>query len=214
MLCDSGVRYLGFPLRLPVHTEDLSEDSAARIVSALPPNHLGILITYLDDAIDITRLCDKLGTHIVQLHGPIDARQLEILRSARPGLSIIKSLVIGTPGKQTVFDIIELLSDKVDAFITDTYDPATGASGATGKTHDWTVSRQVVDQAARPVILAGGLTPDNVADAIKAVQPAGVDVHTGVEDESGRKDEGLVRAFIAAASGAFADVSPSESTTP
>ena len=92
----------------------------------------------------------------------------------------------------------------VDGFITDTFDPATGASGATGKTHDRAVSRRLVELSPRPVILAGGLTPENVGRAIRTVRPAGVDVHTGVEDRNGRKDPRRVRAFVAEAEEAFA----------
>ena len=87
----------------------------------------------------------------------------------------------------------------MDGFITDTYAPETGASGATGRTHDWAVSRRLVQLSPKPVILAGGLTPANVRQAIATVGPAGVDVHTGVEDASGRKDRGKVLAFVAAA---------------
>jgi len=94
----------------------------------------------------------------------------------------------------------------VDAFITDTFDPATGASGATGKTHDWTVSRRLVERSPKPVILAGGLTPGNVRNAIRKVRPAGVDVHTGVEGSDGRKRRDLVRTFVAEARAGFASL--------
>ncbi len=210
MLCHCGVRYLGIPLRLPVHSEDLSENDAANIVGTLPPDCHGVLITYLDDAAEIAKLTDELGTSIVQLHGPISRHQLKLLHTARPRLTIIKSLVIGAADTQPVLETVEALSDLVDAFITDTFDPDTGASGATGRTHDWAVSREIVARSKQPVILAGGLTPDNIGRAIELVRPAGVDVHTGVEDESGRKDERLVRAFIAAASSAFAEISSSQ----
>jgi phosphoribosylanthranilate isomerase len=85
----------------------------------------------------------------------------------------------------------------VDAFITDTYDPTTGRSGATGKTHAWGVSRRLVELSPKPVILAGGLTPENVRAAVLAVRPAGVDVHTGVEGPDGRKAPRLVEHFVA-----------------
>lgn len=88
-------------------------------------------------------------------------------------------------------------------FITDTFAPETGASGATGRTHDWLVSRRLVTLSERPVILAGGLTPGNVRRAILEVQPAGVDVHTGVEDTSGRKSGEKVTAFVAEARAGF-----------
>lgn len=91
----------------------------------------------------------------------------------------------------------------MDAYITDTFDAETRASGATGKTHDWKVSRQLVQQSPWPVILAGGLSPDNVQEAILEVRPAGVDAHTGLEDGSGRKSEEKVRRFVVEAKEAF-----------
>jgi phosphoribosylanthranilate isomerase len=94
----------------------------------------------------------------------------------------------------------------VDAFITDTFDPETGASGATGKTHDWEVSRKLVKMSARPVILAGGLNPANVRQAIYAVNPAGVDAHGGVEHPDGKKDRELVDTFVREATDAFASL--------
>jgi phosphoribosylanthranilate isomerase len=96
------------------------------------------------------------------------------------------------------------LSPLVDAFITDTFDPKTGASGATGKTHDWRVSRRLAELTDRPIILAGGLTPQNVKRAILEVRPAGVDSHTGVEDTTGRKSREKVQKFLSEAYEAFA----------
>jgi phosphoribosylanthranilate isomerase len=95
------------------------------------------------------------------------------------------------------------LSAFVDAFITDTFDPKTGASGATGKTHNWRVSRHLVELSDRPIIIAGGLTPENVKKAILEVRPAGVDSHTGVEDSTGRKSREKVQKFLAEACEAF-----------
>ncbi len=79
------------------------------------------------------------------------------------------------------------LERHVDAIILDTYDPETGRGGATGKTHDWDLSRAIVEAVAAPVILAGGLTPANVAEAVRRVRPWGVDVHTGVEEPDGTR---------------------------
>ena len=80
--------------------------------------------------------------------------------------------------------------------------------GATGETHDWSVARAVVERSRLPVILAGGLSADNVAQAIAAVRPWGVDsfTHTDVPGNRGKKDPARVRAFIAAALRGFADV--------
>ena len=204
MLQQCGVRYLGFPLRLPVHREDLTERAAATIISGLVPPVFGVLITYLDEANEIVGLCHSLGSRIVQLHGDIAREELKRVKTLDPSLSVIKSLVVGMHDNKTLEAMLGELSPLVDAFITDTFDPKTGASGATGKTHDWSVSRRLVELSDRPVILAGGLTPANVRRAILEVRPAGVDCHTGVEDFVGRKSREKVEKFLSEAHEGFA----------
>ncbi|MDP3910455.1 MAG: phosphoribosylanthranilate isomerase, partial [Gemmatimonadales bacterium] len=165
MLVGCGVRYLGFPLRLPVHSEDLTEDSAARIIARLAPPCYGVLITYLDDARAIHDFAHQLGARIVQLHGDVAPRQLKALKLMDSGLVVIKSLVVGMHAQAKLEEDVERLAPYVDAFLIDTFDPTTGASGATGRTHDWSTSRALVEISTRPVILAGGLTPENVRRA-------------------------------------------------
>ncbi len=203
LLQECGIRYLGFPLRLSVHREDLTEAEAADIMRSLRPPARGVLITYLSQAREIVEFCRALGARIVQVHGDIAKAELERLRALDPGLTIIKSLVVGRHPLGVLEKLAVELAPLVDGFITDTYAPETGASGATGRTHDWAVSRRLVDLSPRPVILAGGLTPSNVRQAIAAVRPAGVDVHTGVEDAQGRKDRDAVSAFAAEATAAW-----------
>lgn len=139
----------------------------------------------------------------MQLHGDIDRKELKRLKNLEPNLIIIKSLVIGMHDDKTLEATVNEISSFVDAFITDTFDPKTGASGATGKTHDWSISRRLVELADKPVILAGGLTPENVKRAILEVRPAGIDSHTGVEDSNGRKSREKVCKFLSEASEAF-----------
>jgi phosphoribosylanthranilate isomerase len=194
-----GVRYLGFPLRLAVHQEDLTEKEAAAIIQSLEPPTFGVLITYLDAADAIAEFCRSLGARIVQLHGDIDRGELEKLKALNPRLTVIKSLVVGFHSNNALESMTQELSPFVDAYITDTFDPETRATGATGKTHDWEVSRRIVELSDRPVILAGGLTPDNVRRAILEVHPAGVDAHTGVEDSTGRKSREKVERFVSEA---------------
>src|SRR6185295_874680 len=96
--------------------------------------------------------------------------ELERLRDLDPGLTIIKSLVVGRHPASVLERLAVELAPLVDGFITDTYAPETGASGATGLTHDWTVSRRLVQLSSKPVILDGGLTPANVRQAIAEVR--------------------------------------------
>ncbi len=198
LLAACGVRYLGFPFGLDVHREDLTRDQAAAVMAALPQGVRAVLITYLERAREIEALCDLLGTGIVQVHGQIDVGEVSKLKR-----TVVKSLVVG---RDDLDATVGAFSPHVAAFITDTFDAATGASGATGKTHDWRISRRLVEVSPRPVILAGGLTPSNVRQAVLEVRPAGVDVHTGVEGADGRKDRAKVERFIAEARAAFAEI--------
>jgi phosphoribosylanthranilate isomerase len=203
LLVECGVRYLGFPLRIPVNREDLTEAEAAAIIRRLRPPVYGVLITYLAKTEEIAEFAGALGARIVQLHGDITLSELVRLRQIAPELTVIKSLVVGLHPLPVLEQTVRQLSPQVDGFITDTFAPDTGASGATGRTHDWAVSRRLVELSERPVILAGGLTPANVQRAIAEVRPAGVDVHTGVEDESGRKRREKVTAFVREAGAGF-----------
>lgn len=203
MVLKAGATHLGFPLRLDVHNEDLSETEAAAIIKNFPDPAAAVLITYLNDPEEILGLVDFLACGTVQLHGDISHKQLKLLRLSAPELKIWKSLVIRKDNLSELEQTLRQTESLVDAFITDTWDPETGASGATGKTHDWDVSQKLTGMTPKPVILAGGLNPGNVAEAIKTVKPAGVDAHTGLEMENGRKDPELVRKFIENAKEAF-----------
>ena len=213
MLIQCGVRYLGFPLRLPVHQEDLSEEAASEIIGSLTPPRHGVLITYLDHAVEIAKFCRDLGARQVQLHGDVQVVELKKLKELDPELTVVKSLIIGLHTMEVLESMVNHMSDYVDGFITDTYDPHSGAWGGTGKLHDWRISRKLAQLSNRPVILAGGLTPDNVRDAILEVRPVGLDVHTGVEDASGRKSRDKVEKFVVEAKAAFQLVS-TQSPTP
>jgi len=206
MLAECGVNYLGFPLRIPVNKEDLSEMEAADIIESIRLPIKSVLITYLNNAEGIIALCKYLNVSIVQLHGEISASELSQLKLIAPGLHLIKNLIVRGSNISELKNTVHDFSPYVNAFITDTYDPVTGACGATGKTHDWSISRRIVELSPLPVILAGGLNPYNVGKAIQEVRPAGVDAHTGVEDRTGRKSRKIVKAFVSEAMDAFAKI--------
>jgi phosphoribosylanthranilate isomerase len=201
MMRAGGVDLLGFPLRLPVHAADLSEHEARDVIAGLGPESC-VLITYEEDPGNLVDFCRFLNVGIVQLHADVPPDTLARIRALSP-LAIIKSYVVGRESVDPA-EFVRAYAGVCDAFITDTFDPATGASGATGRVHDWAVSADLVRRSPLPVILAGGLNPGNVRRAILETRPAAVDAHTGVEAPDGSKDPELVRAFVREARAGFA----------
>lgn len=158
-----------------------------------------VLVTHLPDPAAVAAMAREIGVITIQVHGDVSPDGMRALRRLAPGHRLIKAVHVTGPdalARATIFaplaDALLLDSRTVDRL------------GGTGRTHDWTISRRIVAAIAPvPVILAGGLTPDNVAAAIAEVRPAGVDVNSGVEDAAGAKDPIRMRAFISAASAAL-----------
>ena len=205
-LAKAGIGFIGFPLGLRDGREDLGEAEAAAVVAALPRTVRAVLITYHDRAERICELAVRIGTPWVQLHHPVSTDELAAVRRRAPHLKLIRALVVRNGNTAELVDDIGATADLVDAYITDTFDPDTGRTGATGKPHDWRVSARLAQASPRPLILAGGLDPDNVREAIRTVRPDAVDAHTGVEGPDGRKDPARVRRFLAEARRAFGEI--------
>jgi phosphoribosylanthranilate isomerase len=125
LLVDCGVDFLGFPFRLAFHQEDCNEEDAARIVASLPARVEAVLITYLLDPGEIAALAHALGVHWVQLHGNIEPDALAELRGVAPHLSLAKSLVVRGGDATELHDALGRFAPLVDAFLTDSFDPAT-----------------------------------------------------------------------------------------
>ena len=130
MLVEAGVEQIGFPLGLPVHREDIAAEDAAQIIRRLPPPASGVLITYLNKAERILDLCKEIGARKVQLHGGISIAEIVKLKSLDPDLTVIKSLIVEDNNLAELESSVAAFGPHCDAFITDTYDPATGACGA------------------------------------------------------------------------------------
>lgn len=204
LLCAEGVDWLGLPLRLPAKNDDISEAAAAELIGNLPAPHRGVLISYLTEAEEISAFCRQLGVRTVQLHGDVPTAELRALKGIDPELEVLKSLVVREDNVDELLKTVDDAGEWVDMFITDTFNPATGAKGATGLVHDWSVSAELVRRSAKPLMMAGGLNPENVAAAIERVRPAAVDAHTGLEGPDGRKDRAKVRTFVRESRRAFA----------
>ncbi|MFT4884695.1 MAG: phosphoribosylanthranilate isomerase, partial [Natronomonas sp.] len=122
----------------------------------------------------------------VQVHGDLSPGDLAYL-SAKIHGDVIKAV---SPADATQYDTV------ADALLVDSLDES--GAGGTGETHDWDRTAELVDTLESPVVLAGGLTPENVGEAVRRVEPFAVDVASGVEAEPGRKDSEAVAAFVRA----------------
>lgn len=182
-------------------------DVAERIVNALsqynlsqnaPGNRVVKVGLFVNaDADEVCRTYDRLGLDLVQLHGDEPPEYLGQL-GGRP---VMRAFRIGSAGIAPVLDYLEQCRAR-DAMprlvLLDAQVP--GAYGGTGKTTDWTAAAGYAAMPNMPpLVLAGGLTPQNVGEAISAVHPAAVDTASGVERSPGRKDPAAVAAFVQAA---------------
>lgn len=190
-----GVDAVGFTLELPSGPHDgLSRDLAASIIAALPPGVLPVVITYLSSSSDAVRLVNQVSAGAIQFHGGISPKEIMRFRTACPHVRTIGCVTVmdeSAIGTARTFE-----SPLWDAIILDSYDAESGKRGATGKAHDWSISARIVQSAAVPVILAGGLNPDNVAEAVRIVRPHGVDAHTGLENSAGKRDFAKIERFV------------------
>jgi phosphoribosylanthranilate isomerase len=206
MVIGEGADWIGFALRLPSGKDDIAEQDAAVIIKGLDAPHAGVLISYLTDAEEVSEFCRELGVVAVQLHGDVATEELRRLKEIRPELFVLKSLVVKEDNADELLKLVDETHPYVDMYITDTFDPKTGAKGATGLTHDWSVSAELVRRSPKPLMMAGGLNPENVGDAIRTVRPAAVDAHTGLEGPDGRKDRAKVAKFVTEARRAFDEI--------
>jgi phosphoribosylanthranilate isomerase len=159
---------------------------AAAILAALPPFVTPVALFVNESPARIQALCSGLGIRTVQIHGEEPPAVAEQLRD----LCVVKAFRIGTEA-----DLDAIAGYPAAGYLLDARVP--GARGGTGATFDWQLLRGRV--WSRPILLAGGLTPANVAEAVRLVRPYGVDTSSGVERAPGVKDPARVRAFVAAA---------------
>ncbi len=193
----AGADFLGF-IFYPRSPRYVTSELAGQIIAALRAEGLAAVTVgvFVDAPLaEIERTMQMAGLDLAQLHGDEPAAQVQAL-SGRA----FKALRL-RPGDEIEADALSYLSVAPDAawvpqLLVDAYHP--GAYGGTGQTGDWRLAHVLARRCER-LLLAGGLTPDNVAQAIAEVRPWGVDVSSGVEASPGRKDHGRVRAFIAAA---------------
>ncbi len=173
----------------------ISEVLIRRIASTLPPAIGSFLLTSKTDIESIIHQQRFTGANTVQLCDRLESGSHKELTSALPGIKIVQ--VIHVTGKESV-DEARTVATSVDALLLDSGNQSLTVKelGGTGRTHDWSLSKIIREKVSVPVFLAGGLTADNVGDAIRTVQPFGVDVCSGVRTNGTLDKEKLIR-FIA-----------------
>jgi phosphoribosylanthranilate isomerase len=171
----------------------LSPDRARRVAAAIPPFLVRVGVFADQEPGFICEMCRLCGLQAVQLHGDEPAAR----RGEYPPLPVIKALRMsgGGPSRPPRFP--------ADAWLLDSGGPE--RAGGTGRTFDWKLVRGLRLRA--PLILAGGLNPENVAEAVRRVRPFAVDASSGVESAPGRKSREKIMAFVRAAHGAQRGVS-------
>jgi phosphoribosylanthranilate isomerase len=183
---EAGADLLGFNFyaRSPRH---LSPDEARGIVERLPEGVEAVGVFVNEPAEHVRRLIDDAGLRWAQLHGdepPETCRALD-------GRAIKALRIRATDDPESALRAIEAYGGAVAGFLLDTHHPALW--GGTGETFDWAVAQRAAEVA--PVILSGGLNPENVAAAARIARPYGLDVSSGVERER-QKDLALIQQFI------------------
>jgi phosphoribosylanthranilate isomerase len=162
-----------------------------------------VALSLSTDPDEIRRTVETVGPAIVHLARVADGSTPEVVDALRADLAPVEVMVtVPVRGPEAV-DVAQRFAPVADWLLLDSAHPTSGVVGATGFVHDWAHSRAVVDAVGGsvPVFLAGGLGPDNVAAAIRAVRPAGVDseTRTSADDDRRRKDSDKLRRFLASA---------------
>ncbi|MCA9173036.1 MAG: phosphoribosylanthranilate isomerase [Planctomycetales bacterium] len=179
---------------------------AARAISAIASEQkLARVGVFVNETLErIAEIHREVGLDWIQLHGDEPDEAVNGLKRMLPGVKICRALRWESGFADDIGPIVAHWdASAIDALLVDAFAP--DAYGGTGKVVDWSKARELAASLKKPLVLAGGLTPDNVAAAIEAVSPAAVDTASGVELEPGVKSHSQVEAFAAAARAAFAN---------
>ncbi|MGA6987607.1 MAG: phosphoribosylanthranilate isomerase [Terriglobales bacterium] len=195
---ECGASALGLVSNMPSGPGVISDDQIAEIAATVPPSIGTFLLTSrqrVNDIIEQQRFC---RTNTIQLCDHLTHGTHRDLKDALPGISVVQ--VVHVTGPDSVEEATGV-APHVDAILLDSGNQklAVKQLGGTGRTHDWTLSRTIRERVGVPLFLAGGLTPDNVSQAIDEVGPFGLDLCSGVRTD-GKLDAAKLRRFFAAVS--------------
>ena len=201
-----GADYFGVVVEVDFSPRSLTIDQAKPIFSAAPLGETkGVALVFHMKPERLHKLIAVLHPHAVQFLNLADIAHIRELKKRYPDLELWQSIHLPEAGKEVDFSsfqqtVREYADAGIDLLVFDTVAVLKGVQkfGGTGLVSDWHVVRQLIDQVETsvPIWLAGGIHPENVAEAIETVHPAGVDLCSGVEAEPGNKDPEKVRRLI------------------
>ena len=187
----AGADAVGFLVGVPSSPRNLTIERAKTLLGQVPVFVDSVVVTAPKSIEWLVEVCERLKPSAIQIHGKEQLDSSEIREKINHS-RLIKTMYVTEDAlnERVIDDLKTFDAVLLDSFSKEQY-------GGTGKTHDWTLSRQIKEAVAPvPVILAGGLKPENVKEAILAIEPYAVDVASGVEASPGVKDHSKVRAFV------------------
>jgi phosphoribosylanthranilate isomerase len=192
-----GADALGLVGTMPSGPGPIDDQLIAAIAARVPPPVATFLLTSETEAEAIIAHARRCRTNTLQLVDRIADRVYPRLRQALPGVKLVQVIHVG--GDEAIAEAVAAAAH-MDALLLDSGRPdaTIRVLGGTGRTHDWAVSRRIVESVPCPVFLAGGLRADNVAAAIATVRPFGLDLCTGVRRADYSLDAEKLEAFVAA----------------
>jgi len=190
----SGADALGLVSAMPSGPGVITEDLIAEIAPTVPPPVATFLLTSETEASAIVAQQRRGRVNTIQICDRVSVACLRELREALPGVSLVQ--VVHVMDDESVAEAVAV-ADKVDAILLDSGNQnlVVKELGGTGRKHDWRLSRKIVESVPVPVFLAGGLNPENVAEAIQQAGPYSVDICSGVRT-AGKLDEQKLLRFI------------------
>lgn len=194
---DAGADALGLVARMPSGPGPIPDELIREIAAATPPPVATFLLTSLVRADEVVEHVRSTRVNTVQLvDDTIGEDVWRELRRALPSIRIVQ--VIHVRDEDSV-ELALAASMHVDMLLLDSGNPTLRELGGTGRVHDWSLSRRIVQRSTVPVVLAGGINPDNVRSAIEAVRPFGIDLCSGVRT-NGALDPTKLRSLVRAIS--------------
>jgi phosphoribosylanthranilate isomerase len=182
-----GASALGLVSSMPSGPGVIHEDSIVQIAMSVPVPIATFLLTSKQDSHSIIEQQRRCRTSVIQIVDRLTEGSYLDFRNELPGIGIVQ--VVHVAGERSINEAMDI-APFVDAILLDSGNPSLEVKelGGTGRTHDWSISRRIREALNIPIFLAGGINPLNVAEAIRAVHPFGVDVCSGVRTE-GKLDE-------------------------